>query len=147
MFHSVIESMGSAPTAGVSPDSSSPVVPLTDADQGHSGPAGGVRDGVLYFQRCRWCRTPVVRRLLCPACGSTDFAEERSDGVGTIQSVTVVGRAVGKPRAMATIDMHEGFRLRARVSAYPVSKAHVGAQVRLGFGPRPQEIVFHLCDD
>ncbi|OAH11465.1 hypothetical protein STSP_51470 [Streptomyces jeddahensis] len=46
---------------------------------------------------------------------------------------------------MAIIEMREGFRLRARVSAEPLHRAQVGAQVRLGFGSRPQEIAFQLC--
>ncbi|MFD0441657.1 Zn-ribbon domain-containing OB-fold protein [Streptomyces rhizosphaericus] len=101
---------------------------------------------MLYFQRCRWCHTATFRRLLCPVCGSTDMAEERSDGTGVIHHVTVVGRSAGRPRAMAIIDMREGFRIRARVSAVPLARACVGAQVRLGFGPQPQEIAFQLCD-
>ncbi|AGP61194.1 Zn-ribbon domain-containing OB-fold protein [Streptomyces rapamycinicus] len=143
MSHTAIETADNSPFAG---DSVSTAVPQTDADQRSPIPAGGIRDGVLYFQRCRWCHTSVFRRLLCPVCGSTDMAEERSDGIGVIHHVTVVGRSTGKPRAMAIIDMDEGFRLRARVSAVPLARACVGAQVRLGFGPQPQEIAFHLCD-
>ncbi|MGW4873882.1 Zn-ribbon domain-containing OB-fold protein [Streptomyces chartreusis] len=120
--------------------------PQIDTDRHSHIPAGGIWDGALYFQRCGWCRTAFFRRLLCPACGSTDLAEERSGGIGTIRHVTVVGRDVGMPRAMAVIDMDEGFRLRARVSAAPLNRARVGALVRLGFGPRPQEIVFQVCD-
>ncbi|MBP8531736.1 Zn-ribbon domain-containing OB-fold protein [Streptomyces sp. MK37H] len=139
----MIETAENGPFEG---DSVSTAAPRIDADHRGPIPAGGIWGGVLYFQRCRWCHTSVFRRLLCPACGSTDMAEERSDGIGVIHHVTVVGRSVGKPRAMAIIDMHEGFRLRARVSAVPLTRACVGAQVRLGFGPQPQEIAFQLCD-
>ncbi|WP_413812386.1 Zn-ribbon domain-containing OB-fold protein [Streptomyces sp. OE57] len=144
MSHTVIETAGNGPFAG---DGASTAASRNDPDQ-RSGliSAGGIRDGALYFQRCRWCHTAVFRRLLCPVCGSTDMAEERSDGTGVIHHVTVVGRGAGRPRAMAIIDMHEGFRLRARVSAVPLARACVGAQVRLGFGPEPQEIAFQLCD-
>ncbi|MEU8874755.1 zinc ribbon domain-containing protein [Streptomyces javensis] len=144
MSHTVIETAANGPFEG---DGVSTAAPRIDADQrGGPTPAGGIWDGVLYFQRCRWCRTAVFRRLLCPVCGSTDMAEERSDGIGVIHHVTVVGRSAGRPRAMAIIDMHEGFRLRARVSAVPLARACIGAQVRLGFGPQPQEIAFQLCD-
>ena len=143
MTHSVIEAADNVPFEG---DGVSTDAPQIDADRQSTVPAGGIRDGALYFQRCRWCRTPVFRRLLCPACGSTDMAEQRSDGIGVIRRVTVVGRGTGKPRAMAVIDMCEGFRLHARVSAVPLARACAGAQVRLGFGPRPQEIAFQLRD-
>ncbi|MEV6175151.1 hypothetical protein AB0L99_44015 [Streptomyces sp. NPDC051954] len=143
MSHSVIE-----PTASglVERGSALPGTPQTDPDRPCPIPTGGIRDGVLYFQRCRWCQTSVIHCLLCPACGSTDLAEERSGGIGVIQHVTVVGRSVGKHRAIAIVEMSEGFHVRERVSAVPLNLARVGAQVRLGFGPRPQEIAFQLCD-
>lgn len=142
MSQSVIETAHNDPVEG---DGISTADPQTDSDHQSSVSTGGLCDGVLYFQRCRWCHTSVFRRLLCPACGSTDFATERSGGIGVIHQVTVVGRSVGRPRAMAIIEMREGFRLRARVSAEPLQRAQVGAQVRLGFGLRPQEIAFQLC--
>lgn len=143
MSHTVIETADNGPFEG---DGVPTAAPQMDTDHRSPIPAGGIRDGVLYFQRCRWCHTAVFRRLLCPVCGSTDMAEERSDGIGVIHHVTFVGRSVGKPRAMAIIDMREGFRLRARVSAVPLARACVGAEVRLGFGAQPQEIAFQLCD-
>ncbi|MBZ4014456.1 Zn-ribbon domain-containing OB-fold protein [Streptomyces purpurogeneiscleroticus] len=138
MSHSVIETAANAPVEGEGVSRSAP--------QSEPDAQAGIRDGVLHFQRCRWCHTSAFRRLLCPACGSTDLAGERSSGIGVIRHVTVVGRGEGRPRAMAVIDMHEGFCLRARVSAVPLDSARVGALVRLASGPRPREIVFQLCD-
>jgi uncharacterized OB-fold protein len=141
MSESVMETAHDDPAEG---DGISTADPRTGSDDQSSVPTGGLRDGVLYFQRCRWCHTSVFRRLLCPACGSTDFAAERSGGIGVIRQVTLVGRSVGRPRAMAIIEMREGFRLRAKVSAEPLHRVQVGAQVRLGFGLRSQEIIFQL---
>jgi uncharacterized OB-fold protein len=142
MSQSVIAIAPDGPAEG---DGMSTADPQSDADRQNSAPTGGLHDGVLYFQRCRWCHTSVFRCLLCPVCGSTDLATERSDGIGVVLHVTVVGRSAGRPRAMAVIEMREGFRLHARVSAEPLQRARVGARVRLGFGPRPQEIAFQLC--
>ncbi|WP_181138737.1 Zn-ribbon domain-containing OB-fold protein [Streptomyces sp. Ru73] len=143
MSHSVIETAANA-LAGR--EGISGPAPQSDPVHRPSALTDGTREGVLHFQRCRWCHTAAFRRMLCPACGSTDMAEERSAGIGVIRHVTVVGRREGRPRAMAVIDMREGFCLRARVGAVPLDSARIGDRVRLASGPRPREIVFQLCD-
>ncbi|WP_398684211.1 zinc ribbon domain-containing protein [Streptomyces akebiae] len=55
--------------------------PISDFD--HAGRFGGLKDGALHFQRCRWCRTPVFRRVFCPACASDDLDLERSGALAS----------------------------------------------------------------
>ncbi|HZG02497.1 MAG TPA: OB-fold domain-containing protein [Streptomyces sp.] len=114
-------------------------------------PAGGHldpgRDG-LYFQRCRWCRTAVFRRLLCPVCASTSFDWEPSSGTGVIRRVLSVDRSTGTPRNVVMVTMDEGYQLRSTVIGTPPEAVCTGARVRLA----PQatrerrEPVFRLCD-
>ncbi|EDY62525.2 conserved hypothetical protein [Streptomyces pristinaespiralis ATCC 25486] len=102
--------------------------------------------GELHFQRCTWCRTAIFRRLLCPACASTDLTTERSSGIGTIHHVSIMGRNVGRPWALATIRMREEFSIRAKV--LDVYRAHVGAVVCLDSGMEAgsQQISFRPYD-
>ncbi|MFJ9855545.1 Zn-ribbon domain-containing OB-fold protein [Streptomyces sp. NPDC101150] len=125
------------------------------AVENHIGPnqpdaehPGDVVAGKLYFQRCRWCRTAVFRRLLCPVCANTDMVGERSAGVGAIHHIAVVGRSTGAPRTLAIIEMGEGFRLRARIVGTPPGAVHVGNLVELAMGGEaaPRELLFRLCE-
>jgi uncharacterized OB-fold protein len=67
------------------------------------------------FQRCRWCRTPSFRRVLCPACGSGELDEERSAGLGVVRCVKVVRRTSGAPQAVAVVELEEGVLVRSTV--------------------------------
>lgn len=145
MIHAAIETADSVPTPR---DGVANALPRTNSSRLRQIPLDGARDGELRFQRCRWCQTPVFRRLLCPVCASTDLAYERSGDIGVVRHVTIVGRSNGAPRALAIIDMSEGFRVQATVSAVPPDMVHIGAQVRLAAdaGPNARELVFRLCD-
>ncbi|WP_265867766.1 zinc ribbon domain-containing protein [Streptomyces sp. SKN60] len=81
----------------------------------------------LFFQRCSWCRTTTVRRLLCPACWSTDLVAERSEGVGV-----VTPRRYGPttPETVWPVRMQEGFVVRCRVDG-PPHAVRPGVRVRL----------------
>lgn len=121
----------------------SPVSSKTAANAHGSG-----RDG-LYFQRCRWCRTAVFRRLLCPVCASTDFDREPSRGTGVVRRVVSVDRSSGAPRTVALIAMDEGYQLRSTVTGTPPHAVHTGARVRLASETTRErrEPVFRLCED
>lgn len=144
MIPSAIETAASNP---IDQDEASSVVPDGDSDLLGHVPPGGVWAGELYFQRCRWCHTAVFRRLLCPACASPDLAWERSDGTGAIRHISVVGRCTGRPRAIAIIEMAEGFRLRSRIIGTPPDTVRVGACVQLASGIESgaRELLFRLC--
>ncbi|MEU6603209.1 Zn-ribbon domain-containing OB-fold protein [Streptomyces flaveolus] len=145
MLHGAIETAESTTTE---PDGdSSTVRPSAVGDIDHV-PPGGVGVGELYFQRCRWCQTAVFRRLLCPACASTDLAWERSGGIGVISHVVIAGRSTRRPRALAMINMREGFSLRSRIFGAPPHTVRVGALVRLATDIQldSQELLFRLCD-
>ncbi|GAA2458681.1 Zn-ribbon domain-containing OB-fold protein [Streptomyces macrosporus] len=103
----------------------------------------------LYYQRCRWCRTPVFRRLLCPVCASTDFDREAGGGTGVVRRVISVDRSAGTPCTVALITMDEGYQVRSTVTGTPPQGVHTGARVRLApetaHGHRKP--VFRLCED
>ncbi|WP_079254496.1 zinc ribbon domain-containing protein [Streptomyces sparsogenes] len=145
VLHTVIETMDSAP---VEREVDPSVSPLPEADCPTQVPLGGVGGGELYFQRCRWCRTAVFRRLLCPVCASTDFAWELSRGTGVIRHVLAVRRSPGRQCALATINVDEGFWLCSRVIGVPPLIVRVGAPVCLaeGIESGPQGLLFRLCE-
>ncbi|MDQ1006075.1 putative OB-fold protein [Streptomyces sp. V4I23] len=144
MFHAAIETTDSDP---VERDGVASAVPPTDSDHPVQEHPDGLRDGELYFQRCSWCRTAVFRRLLCPICASTDMPWEPSGGMGVVRHITVVGRSTGAPRALAIIEMSEGFRLRSRIIGVPPENVRVGTLVRLTVdASHPQELAFQPCD-
>ncbi|GAA0570875.1 hypothetical protein GCM10010390_87640 [Streptomyces mordarskii] len=145
MLHTAIETTDSAPIEReVDPSAS----PLPEADCPPQVPLGGVGGGELYFQRCRWCRTAVFRRLLCPVCASTDLAWELSCGTGVIRHVLAMGRSSGRQCALATINMNEGFWLCSRVIGVPPLTVRAGAPVCLteGIESGPQALLFRLSE-
>jgi uncharacterized OB-fold protein len=102
----------------------------------------------LVYQRCRWCRTAVFQRALCPVCASTDLDEERSAGHGTVTRSTVVHRNTSAVHNLSLIDMAEGFSVRCRVIGAPPDAVRPGARVKLATAvdPNRPELVFQLCD-
>ncbi|MFF8606130.1 zinc ribbon domain-containing protein [Streptomyces sp. NPDC015346] len=99
----------------------------------------------LYFQRCRWCHTTTFQRLLCPTCGSTDLAPERSDGEGVIS----VRRGVTAADAdLWPVHMTEGFVVRCRVDG-PLHAVRPGVRVKLASGVSASgcQPVVRLCEE
>ncbi|MFG2514018.1 Zn-ribbon domain-containing OB-fold protein [Streptomyces sp. NPDC048584] len=97
-----------------------------------SGPARAEASAAktLYFQRCTWCGTTVYRRILCPACRSTDLRVEPSTGTGTVRrSRTILGHA-SSARNESLIELAEGFVVRGRVMGMAVG-IPAGARVQL----------------
>jgi hypothetical protein len=100
----------------------------------------GAKRGELLFQRCGGCgHAEFDPALLCRKCGSRDLTWERSAGVGTIYSWTVVWRpqqpAFVVPYAPAIIDMDEGYQILANLVGCRVADLAVGMRVRVEFHP------------
>jgi hypothetical protein len=127
VLHTVIEKGGAVPAPSLA--------------AGSLAKSYGPSNGELYFQRCRWCRTPAFRRQLCPICACSDFDRERSSGTGFIRRITGPGN-------VATIAMAEGFWLRSRVISEPPLTLRIGVQVQFAAGhpQQTQALVFRLCD-
>ncbi|MFD7324871.1 Zn-ribbon domain-containing OB-fold protein [Streptomyces sp. NPDC059875] len=102
-------------------------------------------DAELYYQICRWCQTTTFQRLLCPTCGSTDLAPERSEGEGVI----TVRRGVAAADAdLWPVHMAEGFVVRCRVDG-PPHAVRPGVRVRLSArsAAAGQQPVVRLCEE
>ncbi|WFB10904.1 zinc ribbon domain-containing protein [Streptomyces sp. LX-29] len=160
MFHTVAEitELAPAPAVRLAPDAppvleataDAPVAPPADGGWPGQVYLDGLRRGELYFQRCRWCRTACFHRLLCPICASTDLTWEHSAGTGAVRHTSVVRRRTGSLRTVATIDMAEGFRLRATLAGVFPDTVRPGTLVRLdaeGLLPQaePGELVFRMA--
>ncbi|WP_256961683.1 Zn-ribbon domain-containing OB-fold protein [Streptomyces sp. NRRL B-24572] len=107
--------------------------------------------GELVYQRCRWCGTASFRRLLCPACASSDLDSHRSDGRGVVVRSTVVSRYRRAMRSESVVRFPEGFTLRCRVVGAPPHLVREGTRVRpvTGTDPAAGELVFEVfgvCD-
>ncbi len=96
----------------------------------HQSRFGGLKGGALYFQRCRWCRTPTFRRVFCPACASDDLELERSDGTGVVGRSLVVRRD-DVPYNLSLVLMAEGFVLEGSVVGVACDAVRSGAWVRV----------------
>ncbi len=78
------------------------------------------REGELSYQRCGGCHAiPSLPAVLCAGCGSRALAWERSSGLGTLYSWTVVWRpqhpAFRVPYAPAIMAVEEGWWLLTSV--------------------------------
>jgi uncharacterized protein len=76
-------------------------------------------DAILY-QFCGGCHKPqYFRRGFCAACGSTELAEKRASGKGTVYATSIVMRAATPetrahvPYNIVLVDTEEGFRMMA----------------------------------
>lgn len=105
-------------------------------------------DGKLLYQLCLDCGTPVFYpRSVCPSCLSSRLEWRNSSGRGTVYSFTVVHKApdpamAGEtPYAVALIDLDEGFRILAPLTAQRPGPLAVGATVELAPPQRESETV------
>lgn len=107
----------------------------------HSAPYWeGARQGELRFQRCTACgRAEFDPSIICRKCGARTLTWERSAGLGTIYSWTVVWRpqqpSFVVPYAPAIVDMDEGYQILANVVGCDVAELAVGRRVAVEFHP------------
>jgi uncharacterized OB-fold protein len=74
----------------------------------------------FVYQSCGACgRLQYFRRGFCATCGSTDLAEHRASGEGTVYAASLVLRAATPetrahvPYNIVLVDTAEGFRMMA----------------------------------
>jgi uncharacterized OB-fold protein len=77
----------------------------------------------ILYQSCGACgKVQYFRRGFCAACGSSDLAEKRASGKGTIYATSIVTRAATPetrahvPYNIVLVDAAEGFRMMAHGS-------------------------------
>jgi uncharacterized protein len=98
----------------------------------------GCAAGELRFQRCRGCRAAQFPPAeICRACLATDLAWERSAGLGTLYSWTVVHRPVtpafSVPYAPAIVDLDEGYPMMTNLIGLTPDAITPGLAVRVEF--------------
>ena len=94
--------------------------------------------GELRFQRCRGCAAAQFPPTeTCRACAGTDLAWERSSGLGTVYSWTVVHRPVTPafdvPYAPAIVDLDEGYQMMTNLIGLAPDDITPGLAVRVEF--------------
>ncbi len=116
----------------------------------------GCAQGQLRYQRCAACgHVQFPLRPFCTRCRAAEPVVERSAGLGTVHSYTVVFRAptpafkTDIPYTIALVDFDEGFRIMAHLRDCPPESAAIGLRVGVVFEPfadggalphvRPQE--------
>lgn len=74
----------------------------------------------ILYQVCGACGKPqYFRRGFCAACGSSELAEKRASGKGTVYATSIVTRAATPetrahvPYNIVLVDTDEGFRMMA----------------------------------
>ncbi len=100
---------------------------------GNASPfAQGLAAGVLRYQRCDTCGTPLTgQRFACTACGSRQLAWCDAAGTGTVFSASTVHRAPSDawrallPYTLVLVDLDEG----PRVMAHGAPGLAIGARV------------------
>lgn len=101
----------------------------------------------LRFQRCRDCGAwRHMPRESCQACGSFNWAWERTAGKGQVFSWTVIHRALHPgfapelPYAAVVVELEEGVRIVSHVLDLPVDQLRVGLPVEVVFDDVTPEI-------
>jgi uncharacterized OB-fold protein len=98
----------------------------------------GCRRHELRYQRCHRCSTalfdPASR---CRTCGSSDLHWERSNGLGTIYSWSIVWRpqvpAFSVPYAVAIVRLDEGYDMVTNIIGCPPDEVRTGLRVIVEF--------------
>ncbi|MET8473424.1 hypothetical protein ABZY90_35550 [Streptomyces sp. NPDC006422] len=106
-------------------------------------------DAGFPYQRCRWCRTPSFRRLLCPVCASSELTTEHSAGPGVVIQSRVVNRGTGVARNEALVRFPEDFIVPCRIVGIAPHMVWLGAAVRpvADAVADSGEVLFELAED
>lgn len=113
-------------------------VPLPDKDSETYWSAAN--QSVLLVQRCTACgKAQFYFRALCHHCHSGDLATERSTGLGTVATFSIVHRPPlscfkrDVPYVVALVDLDEGVRFLTNVTHCDPASVHIGQKVRVVF--------------
>lgn len=113
----------------------------------------GCRRHELLYQVCCKCGNPqFYPRRFCTRCLSDELDWRRSDGSGTIFSITIVNRAPTPafkdevPYAIALVDMDEGFRMMLNVRGESRLAAKIGDRIRIGFEGRSNDVTVPFAE-
>ena len=100
----------------------------------------GCREGKLLLQHCRACEAiNWFPRAFCYRCGAADFEWRPALGTATLETFSIVHRAMNEawksqvPYTLAWVRLTEGVRMVTRL-VHPVGRAPaVGADLRVVF--------------
>lgn len=100
----------------------------------------GCREGKLLLQHCGNCATiNWFPRAFCLACGSADLDWRPASGLATLETFSVVYRAMNEawksqvPYTLAWVRLAEGPRMVTRLVHLVGSVPEVGADLRVHF--------------
>jgi uncharacterized protein len=87
---------------------------------------------VFAVHTCARCgRAHYSPRVICPHCGSTDLEWKRSEGLGTVYSVSVLSPRGKPPYAVALVDLDEDVRLMSNVVGIAPEDVRIGMRVKV----------------
>jgi uncharacterized OB-fold protein len=92
----------------------------------------------LMFQRCTACERAVFNpAVACRYCGGVSLAWERSQGLGTLYSWSIVWRpqtpSFEVPYCVIIVDLDEGYQMVSNLVDYPPDEVTVGMRVEVEF--------------
>ena len=103
--------------------------------------------GRLLLQRCGDCgHLQLYPRLLCAACGSRNLEWAQASGRGTVQTFTIIRRAVSAafepdaPYVVALVELEEGPTLMSNIIGCDPASVAIGQPVRVTFEARGEGI-------
>ena len=102
----------------------------------------GVDRGELLRPVCGRCaRSFFTPQVVCPSCGSEQWAYERSTGLGAVYSFSVVHRppepAFEAPYVLAIVDVAEDWSLLTWIVDCPPDEVRIGMEVQVRFVAGP----------
>ena len=103
--------------------------------------------GRLLLQHCGDCgHLQLYPRLLCAACGSRNLEWAQASGRGTVQTFTIIRRAVSAafepdaPYVVALVELEEGPTLMSNIIGCDPASVAIGQPVRVTFEARGEGI-------
>lgn len=105
------------------------------------------REGRLLFRQCKSCgKRHFMPRHLCPQCWSDQLEWVQSQGLGSVQTFSVVHRAptpdfgAHTPYVIALIDLDEGPRMFANIVGGDALQVAIGDHVSVVFEDRGEGV-------
>ncbi|MGP0030109.1 MAG: Zn-ribbon domain-containing OB-fold protein [Acidimicrobiales bacterium] len=106
----------------------------------------GCRRHELLYQRCSVCGYRGLRAFtVCASCSATSPVWERSAGVGSLYSWTVVWRppepTLTVPYAPAVVHLDEGVWMMSAVIGCEIADLHGGLRLAVVFHPASDDVI------